>query len=120
MSPIEAAAHSRAMREAVRPMAQALQEALGQRLVAYATGTRSPQAVGRWAAGHNKPYGQVQRRLRALYRVYLTLSETEDDATIRAWLVGANPQLGERAPIELLREDDETAVFRAATAFVEG
>ncbi len=97
--------------------AQKLQEALGQRLVAYATGVDSPQLVGRWAAGRNEPQGQTVQRLRDLYRVFVILRETESDQAIRAWLQGANPQLANRAPIELLHEDPNTVPAVADAAF---
>jgi len=120
MSPTDVA-HREATRTDFRQIAQELQEALGQRLVAYATGVRSPQAVGRWATGKNEPQGQTDQRLRDLYRVFVILRDTESDQTIRAWLQGANPQLANQAPIELLHEDPSavTAVADAALNFVD-
>ena len=119
MSPTDVA-HREATRTDFRQIAQELQEALGQRLVAYATGVRSPQAVGRWAAGKNEPRG-AEQGLRNLYRVFVVLRETENAQTIRAWLKGANPQLAHRAPIEFLREDSAsvTAVTDAAATFAD-
>lgn len=112
------AAHRDATRTPLHEIAAELQDALGQRLVAYAAGTRSPQAVGRWATAATSPREDAERRVRALYRVFVILREAEDHATIRAWLLGANPDLEDRAPLELLREDEDVAVFHAAEAFV--
>jgi hypothetical protein len=110
-----------ATRTDFRQIAQELQEALGQRLVAFATGVRSPQAVGRWATGKSEPQGEAGQRLRNLYRVFVTLRETENHQTMRAWIQGANPQLANQAPIELLREDPGavSAVTDAASTFVD-
>lgn len=121
MSPIEAA-FQEATRAELPQVAQELQQALGQRLVAYATGVRSPQAVGRWAAGKSDPQQNTEQRLRTLYRVFLILQESENDKTIRAWFQSANPQLANQAPIEVLREstaNDAAAVAEAAVDFAD-
>jgi hypothetical protein len=102
----------------VSRLADELQRAIGQRLVAYAVGVRSPQAVGRWARGERVPRPKTVVKLMDLYGVYLVLSETERDEMIVAWLLGGNPHLGENAPIELLREGDDEPVLSAAIAFV--
>ena len=47
----------------------------------------------------------------------LILQSTYGPETIRAWLVGANPDLNDRPPIDLIREDEPVAVFHAAEAF---
>lgn len=99
-------------------MAAELQEAIGQRLVAYATGNRSPKVVGQWAQGIHEPQGDKKDRLRALYRTFLVLAAHESPDTIRAWLVGANPSLADAAPIEALRERRGAEVVHAAEDFV--
>ena len=52
-------------------------------------------------------------------RVVITLAESEHPETIRAWLLATNPQLGDRAPIEQLRDGDSVAVLHAAINFIE-
>jgi hypothetical protein len=114
-------AHAQEVRESVETIAGVLQRDLGQRLVAFVTGNRSPKVVGRWARGDGEPQDDnATQRLRGLYRTYLLLSSTEEAPTIRNWLLGANPHLGDQAPIELLREGDPMVVQRAAEEFVHG
>lgn len=110
------AAHKGATIAPIPEMAGELQELLGQRLVAYATALRSPKTVGRWVTG-TKPHGQQEKKLRSLYRTKLILEECFGPDTIRAWLEGANPELGDVAPIEALREGRDVEVFRAAEDF---
>ena len=99
-------------------IASELQDALGQKLVAYATGVRSPKLVGRWATGTN-PRDEAEKRLRELYRVYYMLHQHEHgDGTIRAFLAGSNPDLQDQAPIEVIREGHGVDAFRAAEAFI--
>lgn len=112
-------AHKEAITRPLQEIAAELQEALGQRLVAYATGVRSPKLVGRWASGATeKPREEAQVRLRLLYRVKRTLSEVYDDSTIRAFLVGANPDIGDQTPIDAIRDGHGIDAVRAAQAFL--
>jgi len=119
MSTTIESAYAGALRAPVRQMADECQRLLGQRLVAYVTGHKSPKIVGRWALGQNEPHDDARERLRALYRVVLILRETEQPDTIRAWLVGANPQLDDKAPVELLRNDEFVPAYKAAENFVD-
>jgi hypothetical protein len=48
----------------------------------------------------------------------LILGERYEPETICAWLEGANPELGDSAPIESLRQGRDVDVFRAAEDFV--
>ncbi len=103
----------------VRTMAGELQEVLGQRLVAFVTGSSSNKTVARWAKGDNDPNFEAEGRLRALYRTVLILRDHEPPETIRAWLASPNPDLGDDVPADLLRKGQATRVFRAAQSFVE-
>ncbi len=106
----------------VRPVpeiADDLQKLLGQRLVAYAAGVRSPKLVGRWAAGEHDPRLDAATRLRALYRVVVTLREHYGPETIRAFVTGANPDLGDRAPLDVIRDGHGTDAVHAAEAFLD-
>src|SRR5262245_30721626 len=111
------AAHDQAMRTPVVDLATACQRLFGQRAVAYVAGHKTPQIVGRWAAGYNEPNDEARARLRALYRTVLILEEREQPDTIRAWMLGANPQLDDRAPLELLHDDEFVPVYKAAENF---
>ena len=114
------AAHRKATLTPTREIAAELQDQLGQRLVAYATHVRSPKLVGRWAAGAHNPGPDTEQRLRALYRTSLILGAVYGAETTRAWLTGSNPDLDDRAPLDLLHEGEAVEVFKAADAFVEG
>jgi hypothetical protein len=100
-------------------MASTLQEALGQRLVAYATGSRSNKTVGRWARGESAPSDEADGKLRALYRALLILRAHENDRTIRAWMTSPNPDLNDDIAAELLRAGESQRVFAAARTFAE-
>lgn len=106
-------------------VASALQEILGQRLVAYVAGVGSPKNVGRWATGATAPQNHdVEQRVRNLYRVVCTLSAklssdgALSDEGVRAWLLSTNPELSDGTPIDLLREGEFPPVGHAADNFV--
>jgi len=101
-----------------KKIATDLQQWLGQRVVAYSTGVRSPKAVARWTKGEGLHPG-TERRLRALYRAALILNGAYGPETVRAWLAGANPDLGDTTPIEALREGRDVDVFHAAERFTK-
>jgi hypothetical protein len=112
------AAFRRSVEEQTAVIAGNLQSELGQRLVAYVTGTRTPKVVGRWAQGV-EPRDDARQRLRDLYRTVLILEEAYTPDTVRAWLEGSNPDLDNQAPVEILRTGDQAPrVFEAAASFV--
>lgn len=119
MCPIVEEVYEQETRTSVQDIASALQKDVGQRLVAYVTGNRSPKIVGRWASGEGNPQtDEAEGRLRSLYRTYLILLSREEPPTIRNWLLGANPHLGDRPPIQILREGDQSKVYKAAQEFI--
>jgi len=52
--------------------------------------------------------------------VSLLIESGETASTVRAWLIGSNPQLEDRAPIEVFHEGAIDQVKRAAEAFTAG
>ena len=96
---------------------------IGRKLTAYVGGVRDVRAVDRWMGGREL-YGQAEPRLRFAYQVVKMLSEREDPKVIQAWLIGLNPELGDRVPLRLMREGDLEAiapeVMGAARAFLIG
>lgn len=109
----------RAYREATRlplpEMAEKLQDILGQRITAYAVGLKDPRLIGKYARGQvTNPSDETLDRLRRLYQVTQILSTRETAETIRAWMIGANPLLENRAPLELLHEEEAEPVAGAA------
>lgn len=111
-------AHREATTTPVAEMTAELQELLGQRVVAYATGVRSVKAVSAWVNGSD-PHRDTERKLRALYRIVLILKDEFGPGTVRAWLSGANPDLAERVPLDVLREGGDVEVITAAQDFAE-
>jgi len=103
-----------ATRLPIDSIAQKLQETLGQRLTAFAVASSDPKAIGRYATGRQKPRDDTTARLRDLYVVTQILLARETAETVRAWMIGSNPLLEDRAPIELLHEDAGSSVRRAA------
>jgi len=120
MSTTQLQVHRLAVTEGIEAIVQSLQEVLGQRLVAYAIGIKDPKAIGRYATGRQTPRAEVERRLRDLFQITRLLLKAESAETVRAWMIGANPQLADLAPIEQLHEGSVQPVIRAAGAFAEG
>lgn len=98
-----------------------LQDALGQKLVAYMVGVSDPKTVGRWVSGARSPRNtDVEQRLRAAHQVFGLLATAEAPDTVRAWFVGLNPQLDDESPAQAIREGRAKDVVVAARAFLAG
>jgi hypothetical protein len=69
-------------------------------------------------------YGDGEQRLRFAYQLVKMLAEKEDPRVIQAWMTGLNPELGDRVPIRLMRENDlekvAPEIMGAARAFLIG
>lgn len=84
-----------------------LQEVLGAKLVAYLGGVRETRVVQQWADGvRGVPDPVDERRLRIAHQVAGLLAVREPAGVVAAWFQGLNPELGDRAPARVLREDD--------------
>lgn len=96
---------------------------LGPTLTAYIAGSKSRAMPARWATPpgqptHADPSDEKARRLKAAHVVFTLIEDAENDQVARNWLISANPRLDGLTPAELLREDKNPDVFRAADAFV--
>jgi hypothetical protein len=84
---------------------------------------RDVRAVDRWMNG-SELYGDAEQRLRFAFQLVRMLAEREDSSVIQSWLTGLNPELGDRVPLRLMRENDlETVapeIMGAARAFLVG
>jgi len=99
--------YAQAMRLDTAVLVTGLREVLGARLVAYLGGVRETRAVRKWAEGIRGVQDPAdERRLRLAYQVAGLLSVREPAGVVQAWFQGLNPQLGDRAPVRVLREDD--------------
>jgi len=99
--------YAQAMRLDTAVLVTGLREVLGARLVAYLGGVRGTRAVRQWAEGIRGVQDPAdERRLRLAYQVAGLLSVREPAGVVQAWFQGLNPQLGDRPPARVLREDD--------------
>lgn len=113
----EQAAHRLATRLDLPAVVRSLQEVLGQRTVAVIAGVNDAKVVGKWARGERSPHPEAEGRLRVAFQVMQLLLQKESSATVRAWFIGMNPDLGDRAPA-LALGDNPLHVFQAARAFL--
>jgi hypothetical protein len=116
-------AHREALRLPFSAVTAKLVEIIGRKLTAYIGGVKDVRAVDRWIAGGDI-YGDAEARLRFAFQLVRTLSEQDSPAVVQAWLTGVNPELGDRVPLRLLRENDidsvAPAILSAARAFLAG
>ncbi len=116
-------AHREALRLPLATVVGKLVEIVGRKLTAYIGGVKDVRAVDRWIGG-SEIYGDAEARLRFAFQVARTLSEKDSPTVVQAWLTGVNPELGDRVPLRLLRENDidavAPAVLSAARAFLAG
>jgi len=115
-----AQAHRSTVEASTADIAAFLQDALGQRLVAFMVGVEDPKTVGRWAKGQVPRDSDVERRLREAHQIFRLLLEKESPYTVRAWFVGLNPQLNDEAPATVIRAGNARDVLVAARAFLAG
>jgi hypothetical protein len=104
--------------EPIDRLAEWLEATIGPRLTAFATAT-SPSEVARIAHGEEDPPDELEQRLRNLYAVVRLLQQRDRNDTAPAWLTSPNPDLEDRAPVELLREGESPAPvwFAASPTF---
>jgi len=114
-------AHRTTVESSVADIAAFLQDALGQKLVAFMVGVEDPKTVGRWASEKRLPQDSgAEQKLRAAYQVFRLLATQESPYTVRAWFVGLNPQLDDESPATAIREGRVRDVIVAARAFLAG
>jgi hypothetical protein len=117
------AAHREALRLPIPEIVKQLVGLIGRKLTAYVGGVRDVRAVDRWMNG-SELYGDAEQRLRFAFQLVRMLAEKEDPTVIQSWLTGLNPELGDRVPLRLMRENDlETVapeIMGAARAFLVG
>lgn len=115
--------HEQSLRLGFPELVKRLTELMGRKLTAYVAGVKDVRALDRWIDG-GQPYGDADQRLRLAFQVVGTLAEYDPPNVVQAWLMGVNPELGDRVPLRLLREGDIAIVgpevMAAARAFVGG
>ena len=102
-------AHREALRLPASKIVEKLVKIVGRKLTAYIGGVKDARAVDRWIGG-GEIYGDAESRLRFAFQVARALSERDSPAVVQAWLTGINPELGDRVPLRLMRENEIEAV----------
>jgi len=103
-----------------------LVQILGKKITAYIASAKDTRSVDRWMANGESftPYKGVEERLRAAFHVAKMLSDYESHRVVQSWFTGLNPELDDRSPSRVLREEDVQAggpeVLRAARSFLAG
>jgi hypothetical protein len=114
-------AHREALRLPATAVVAKLVEIVGRKLTAYIGGVKDARAVDRWIVG-GEIYGDAESRLRFAFQVARTLSEHDSPAVAQAWLTGVNPELGDRVPLRLMRENEidevASAILSAVRAYL--
>lgn len=111
-------AHHEAVQHSGRELAEGLQETLGQKLVAFAIGNRHPKSVGRYARGERAVDADTLAKLVDLATVVGILRRGMREQAVKTWMLGANPRLRGRAPVEVFHDGRRAQVIGAAEAFV--
>jgi hypothetical protein len=101
---------------------RALSTVLGKKLTALAAGVKDTRAIDRWLEGAQS-YSDAEQRLRFAYHVVMILSVQDSPAVVQAWMMGVNPELGDRIPILQFQENLEQVaplILSAARTFAAG
>ena len=86
-------------------LVQKLSSIIGKKLTAYVIGAKDTRAVERLIEDELLS-NDSEQRLRFAYQIATILSAYDSPAIAQAWLMGLNPELGDRVPISLIREDN--------------
>ena len=119
MSTTTRSSHAAGAQVALTDQVAAVKELLGPKLAGFTFGV-SLTTVDRWASGKVSPGLDRERRVRAAYQILELLRPVEAAPTIRAWFIGMNPQLDDRAPAEAIAVGDLRETLAAARAFAAG
>jgi len=96
---------------------------IGKELTAYVAGVYDVKPIEIWIEGE-PVHRDAEKRLRLTYQIVMTLTIADTPRVAQAWLIGVNPELGDRVPARLIREGklDQVAghIVGAARAFVAG
>lgn len=111
-------AHDAASQLEAHELAGQLQDVLGQKLVAFAVGDRHPKTIGRYARRERDPDDETLAKLVNLYTLVQLLERGMRRQAVRSWMLGSNPRLRAKAPIEAFHEGRLADVERAARAFL--
>jgi hypothetical protein len=111
-------AHAHAMSVGIGTVVAELVGFLGLTTVAVIGGVGETRAVQQWIAGREPQRPNV---LRFALQLAMMIATEEDKSVARSWFQGSNPQLGDRIPLMMLRndplEDVQGPLMAAARSF---
>lgn len=113
-----AAAHRRAVESTPADMVRFLQDALGQKLVAYIANVSTPRTVARWVNEDRTMGSNAADRIAAAFQIFRLIVVAESDHVVRGWFAGLNPLLDDESPATVIREGRYREAMAAARAFV--
>jgi hypothetical protein len=96
-------AHNDAMSLPMEDVIQQLVDLLGATTVAAIGNVKETRAVNQWLSGEREP--QRPHALRFGLQLALMISNRATRERARAWFYGSNPQLEDRSPLVVLRDD---------------
>lgn len=96
-------AHNAAMAMPMTEVVRDLVDLIGAPTVAEIGGVKETRAVAQWQTGEREP--QRPHVLRFSLQLALMICTYESRDLAKAWFHGANPALGDRVPVVLLREE---------------
>ena len=106
-----------------REIVSELTAVIGKKLTPYIAGTKETCVIDCWITGA-QPGADIEERIRFAYPLVMTLRLNETPEVVQAWLVGVNPELGDRAAIRILRGDPldvaGPSLLEAAKALASG
>jgi hypothetical protein len=98
-------AHRNSLMLPMPELLRTLISTIGKKLTTYVAGVHDARMIESWMAGEPSP-SDAEKRLRFTYQIVMTLTIKDSPEVAQAWLVGVNPELGDRVPIRLLRESN--------------
>jgi len=117
-------AHRRSIHAPFPDLVKELVEILGKKLTAYIGDVKDTRVVDRWIHNGVTPYGDAEHRVRLAYQIAKTLNKHDSPRIVQAWFLGLNPELQDRTPARLLKEQDLHEVgpelLNAMRAFLAG
>lgn len=95
-------------------------ETLGVKMVAVITGVKSGRTIKRWGEGSQNPLPKRRMALHNTLSVLELLKEKESAETIKAWFIGANPELNFQAPALAISKKPNEVILAAKTFLAHG
>ena len=98
----DVASFQQAMSLPIGEVVELLVDLLGLTEVAAIGGVAETRAVNQWMAGREPQRAQV---LRFALQLAAMISTVEDRSVVRSWFQGGNPDLDDRIPLVMLRNE---------------